>query len=50
MRERVRGIMFDCEALLDMIAEVPPRAIGPEPMDGVDSLGSVGDWPPMGGV
>ena len=50
MRERVWGIMLDCEALLDMIAETPPRAIGPEPMDEVDTLGSVGDWGPRGGV
>ena len=42
--------MLDYETLLDMIVEAPPRAIGPEPMDEVDTLGSVGDWGPRGGV
>ena len=44
MRERARGIMRDCEVLLDVAAEAPPRAGGAGPMDAIDSMGSVGDF------
>ena len=50
LRERARGIMLDYEVLLDVAVGAPPRAIGPEPMDEVDTLGSVGDWAPRGGI
>ena len=39
----------DCELLLDLAAEAPPRATGPEGMDEVDTLGSVGNLGPRGG-
>ena len=44
MRERARGIMLDCEILLDMIVEAPPRVGGVGLMDAIDSIGSVGDF------
>ena len=50
LRERARSIMMDCKVLLDVTAEAPPRAIGPAPMDEIDTLGSVGDWAPRGGI
>ncbi|XP_027167425.1 uncharacterized protein LOC113767505 [Coffea eugenioides] len=49
LRERVRGIMLDCKILLDVAVKAPPRAIGSEPMDEVDTLDSVGDWGPRRG-
>ena len=50
LRERARSIMLDCEVLLDMAAEAPPRATGPELIGEVDTLGSVGDGGPRGGA
>ena len=39
----------DCELLLDLATEAPPQAAGPERMDEVDTLGSVGNLGPRGG-
>ena len=50
LRERVRDVIADCEIVLDVVAEVPPRATGPEPMEDADTLDSVGDWAPGGGA
>nr|XP_027109315.1 uncharacterized protein LOC113729191 [Coffea arabica] len=35
LKERVRSISMDCEVILDMAAEAPSRATGPEGMDEV---------------
>ena len=43
LRERARNIMMDCEVLFDVAAKAPPRAIDPEAMDEVDTLGSIGN-------
>ena len=50
LRERARSITFDCGVLLDMAAEAPPRATGPEQIGEIGTLGSVGDQGPRGGV
>ncbi|XP_027184206.1 carboxyl-terminal-processing peptidase 1, chloroplastic-like [Coffea eugenioides] len=50
LRERARGIMLDCEVLLDMAAEAPPRATDPELMDEVDTLGSGDELLSVNGV
>ena len=50
LRERVRGVIADCEIVLDVVAEPPPGATGSEPMEDADTLGSIGDWAPRGGA
>ena len=50
LRERARSITFDCGVLLDMAAEAPPRATGPEQIGEIGTLGSVGNRGPRGGV
>ena len=50
LRKRVRSITLNYEVVLDMAAEAPPRATGPELIGEVDTLGSVGDWGPRRGA
>ena len=46
LRERALSVRGDCDNLLDLAAEAPPRASGAVPMDEIDTIGSVGDWAP----
>ena len=45
MRERALGMMAECELMMDMAAEAPPRAVGATSADDRDSQDSVGDEP-----
>ena len=50
LREKARSITFDYEVLLDMATEAPPRAASPKQIGEVDTLGSIGNRGPRGGV
>ena len=47
---RVLAIMLSCKVLLDVATEAPLRTTGPEPMDEVGTLDSIGDWSPRVGA